>query len=228
MYYNLFNSLVIVIGAIIGSLVGNKIDKKQLDAVLLINNVVILVLGIQGAVQTKNPILMMVSLSIGGFIGEGIDIDQKFIDVGNYLNHKIKLGDGETAQGILTLILVHTVGSMSILGPLNAALKNDGSIIVVKSALDFSLALIYASNFGIGTAVSGLVTLVYQSIIFYLASLIAPVMTEMVIFEIGAIGSVLIMGIAFTLLNIKEMKVGNYLPALFGPIIFQIILNFIN
>lgn len=225
MIYNVINLVAIVLGGIIGGLVGDRIPKKQLDSVIVIAAMCLLVVGFQGAVASENLILMLISLSIAGIIGTTIDIDGKFNSFGQTLKRVVKIGDEKFSEGLITVIMIHIIGSMAILGPVNAAIKNDGSILLLKSVLDFVFTLIFSTSFGAGMMLSGPVTFLYQSIFFLLAYIISPILTPAVANEISAIGSVLIIGLGFNLLKIKEIKISDYLPAILGPIIYQIFLN---
>ena len=225
MIYNVINLVAIVLGGIIGGLVGDRIPKKQLDSVLVIAAMCLLVVGFQVAVASENLVLMLISLSIAGIIGTTIDIDGKFNSFGQTLKRVVKIGDEKFSEGLVTVIMIHIIGSMAILGPVNAAIKNDGSILLLKSVLDFVFTLIFSTSFGAGMMLSGPVTFGYQSIFFLLAYIISPILTPAVANEISAIGSVLIIGLGFNLLKIKEIKISDYLPAILGPIIYQIFLN---
>lgn len=225
MIYNVINLVAIVLGGIIGGLVGDRIPKKQLDSVIVIAAMCLLVVGFQGAVASENLVLMLISLSIAGIIGTTIDIDGKFNSFGQTLKRVVKIGDEKFSEGLITVIMIHIIGSMAILGPVNAAIKNDGSILLLKSVLDFVFTLIFSTSFGAGMMLSGPVTFLYQSIFFLLAYIISPILTPAVANEISAIGSVLIIGLGFNLLKIKEIKISDYLPAILGPIIYQIFLN---
>lgn len=220
MIYNIFNGIGIVLGAFIGRIVGHKLSEEQINTVLIGANLAILVIGIQGAIQTENPMLMIVSLCIGAIVGTALDIDGKFHNFGNRLQSKIKIGDPRYIGGVVQVIMIHVIGSMAIIGPVNAALKNDGSILIFKTILDFTSTLIFSTTFGFGVALSGIVTFLYQSGIYFLASFIAPILTPEVVNEISTIGSVLIVGLSLNLLNLKEIKISNFLPAILGPIVY--------
>lgn len=223
MIYNLINGLGIVAGAFIGSTVGHKLSEEQTDSVLLIANFALLVIGFQGALKTENSMAMMVYLVIGGLIGTALDIDGKFYKLGEAFQSKFKASDSKNTKGIVQVMMMQAIGSMAILGPVNAALNNDGSILIFKTVLDMVSSTIYATVFGFGVALSGIVNFTYQSIIYFLASFIAPVLTPEVVNEISAVGSVLIIALAFSILKIKEVKVSNYLPAILGPVILYFI-----
>ena len=220
MIYNILNGFGIILGAFIGRLVGHKLSKEQISSVLIGANLAILVIGIQGAIQTENAMLMIVSLCIGAALGTALDIDGKFHNLGNRLQSKIKIGDPRYTSGVVQVIMMHIIGSMAIIGPVNAALKNDGSILIFKTVLDFTSTIIFSTTFGFGVALSGFVTFLYQGMIYFLASFIAPILTPEVVNEISAIGSVLIVGLSLNLLNLKEIKISNFLPAILGPIVY--------
>ncbi|NLW41624.1 MAG: DUF554 domain-containing protein [Tissierellia bacterium] len=222
MIYNIFNGVGIVLGALIGRVVGHKMSDEQIDSILVIANLSLLVIGMQGAIQTENSMLMMISLVVGGIIGTAIDIDGKFYKLGETLQSKFKGSNPRHTRGIVQVMMIHAIGSMAIIGPVNAALKNDGSLLILKTVLDLISSIIFSTSFGFGVALSGITTFTYQSFFFMLATFIAPILTPEVINEISAIGSVLILALSFNLLKMKEIKISNYLPAILGPMIYHI------
>lgn len=220
MIYIILNSVGIILGAFIGRLVGHKLSEQQINSVLIGANLSILVIGIQGAIETKNFLLMIISLCIGGALGTALDIDGNFHKFGNTVQSKIKIGDSRYTKGVIQVIMMHIIGSMAILGPVDVALKGEGTILIIKTILDFTSTLIFSTTFGFGVALSGLITFLYQGAIYFLASFIAPILTTEVVNEISAIGSVLIIALSLSLLNLKEIKVSNFLPAILGPIVY--------
>jgi len=114
---------------------------------------------------------------------------------------------------------------MSIMGPLQSGLMNDHKILLMKSILDGTISVVFASTLGIGVALSSLPVLVYQGSIALLASSVAPYLSEAVITEMTAVGGVLLVGMGINLLEIKKLKVGNMLPAIFLPIILMLFMK---
>ena len=108
---------------------------------------------------------------------------------------------------------------MTIVGSLNSGLSGDHQMLYTKSLLDFIAAIIFASSLGVGVLFSAVFVLVYQGAITLLAGLVAPFLTEVVIAEMTCIGSVLIMGIGLNMLGITKLKMMNYVPAIFLPIL---------
>ena len=108
---------------------------------------------------------------------------------------------------------------MTIVGSLNSGLSGDHQMLYTKSLLDFIAAIIFASSLGFGVLFSALFVLVYQGTITLLAGFVAPFLTDVVIAEMTCIGSVLIMGIGLNMLGITKLKMMNYVPAIFLPIL---------
>ena len=199
------------------------ISKTQLQALLIIANLCIAVVGIQGAITTKNNILMIVSCVLGAMIGVKLNLDGKFNQLGLFLKSKFKTADENFVKGFITVFMVQCVGSMAIVGPLNIGLKNDSSILSFKIILDICSTLIYGAIYGRSVMLSGPFVFLYETIIFLLATVLQPILTPYVINEISAIGSLLIFGMSLDLLSVRNLKVANYLPALLGPIVYHMI-----
>lgn len=214
------NATVVFIGATVGIFLKKFISKKYINSVLLIVNLSILLIGIQGAITLKNPIQMLASLVLGTIVGVGLNIDGNISKFTNFLKSKINSSNPNFAKGFITVALIQCIGAFAIIGPLNAALKGDMTILYIKSALDFASSIIFASMYGAGVFLSGFCVLIYQGTIYLLAGLLEPLLTADVINEVSAIGSLLIIALAFDLLDIKKFKIANYLPAIFMPMIF--------
>lgn len=215
--------LGIEIAGFVSSYVKNFISKAQLQAVLIVSNLCIAVVGIQGAITTKNSILMIVSCVLGAMIGVKLNLDNKFNQLGLFLKSKFKTADENFVKGFITVFMIQCVGSMAIVGPLDIGLKNDASILSFKIILDVCSTLIYGAIYGRSVMLSGPFVFLYETVIFLLAGVLQPILTADVINEISAIGSLLILGMSLDLLAVIKLKVANYLPALLGPIIYYFI-----
>lgn len=228
MIYIVINMLGIILGGFFSKYINIFASEKEVGYMSLGANVVIVIVGIQGALTTENSLLMLVSMVIGGVVGAKIDVDDKFKQIGVFLRRKMKSDDNRIAESIISMFMIQAVGSMAIIGPLNAGLNGDGQVLIFKTILDTTVSLIYGAVYGRSVMISGILVFIYQSIIFLFARLISPVLTDMVILEIGAIGSVLIMMLGIDLLDIKKIKVANFLPAILGPIILLLVQGLLN
>lgn len=215
--------LGIEIAGFVSSYVKKFISKSQLQAVILIANLCIAVVGIQGAIMTKNSVLMIVSCVLGAMIGVKLNLDSKFNKLGLFLKSKFKKSDDNFVKGFITVFMIQCVGSMAIVGPLDIGLRNDSSIISFKIILDICSTLIYGAIYGRSVMLSGPFVFLYETVIFFLAGILQPILTIDVINEISAIGSLLILGMSLDILGVIELKIANYLPAILGPIIYYFI-----
>ncbi|MDO5145681.1 MAG: DUF554 domain-containing protein [Eubacteriales bacterium] len=225
MIYIFLNMVGIEVGGLLSRLAKKFISDRQIAGVLIIANLCIAVVGIQGAITTENAALMIISCVLGTLVGVGVDLDEKFNRFGEFLKSKFKNADGNFVKGFITVFMIQCVGSMAIVGPLDIRLKGDASILTFKIVLDTCSSLIYGAVYGPSVMLSGPFVFIYETIIFLLAGAIHPFLTEAVINEISAIGSLLIFGMSLDLLDILHLKVANYLPALLGPIVYHLILT---
>lgn len=189
----------------------------------MIANICVAIIGIQGAVATNNAVLMLLSCVIGGLIGTWLNIDRQFNRLANWLKRTIHAKDENFSKGFITVFMIQAVGSLAIVGPLRAALNNDPSVLIFKTVLDFTSTLIYGAIYGKSVLLSGPFVFIYQAIIYLLAGAIAPFLTAEVTAEISAVGSALIFALSLNLLELVEVKLANYLPALLGPVVYYLI-----
>ncbi len=225
MQYNLLNMAAILAGGLLSLLLRKKLSMRLVDAARVMANLCILVVGIQGAIATRNTMLMLLSAVLGGVAGTALQIDAAFQRLGERLKGMVNSGDSRFSQGFVTVFMMQCIGSMAILGPINAALKGDGSILMLKSVLDFVSTLVYGAIYGSGVLLSGPFVFLYQSVIFLAAGLLSPLMTPEAVNEINAVGSLLILALSLNLLDIVKVKVADYLPAMLGPAIYYFVLS---
>lgn len=224
MFYILMDMVGIEVGGFLSRFLKYIISKKQVAAVLVIANLCIAIVGIQGAIKTQNSVLMIISCVLGACVGVGIDLDGKFNRFGDFMKSKFKTSNENFVKGFVTVFMIQCVGSMAIVGPLNIGLKGDASILTFKIILDTCSSLIYGAIYGPSVMLSGPFVFLYEAVIFLLAGFLQPLLTVSVINEIAAIGSLLIFAMSLDLLGIINVKAANFLPALLGPIVYYLIL----
>ena len=211
------NAIAIVIGGLVGLLFGQAFSEKIKKTVIQGIGLAILLIGVSMALQTKNPLITISSLVLGGIIGEWIDIELRLQHLGLWLERKFaKKGQGTGfAKAFVTTSLIYCVGAMAIMGSLESGLSGNHNILFAKSMLDGITAVIFASSMGIGVLISALPVFLYQGTITLAAGLLQAVLSPSIIAEMSATGGLLILGIGFNILELKEIKVGNLLPAVF-------------
>ena len=216
------NTIAVIIGAGIGMFLKKGIPQRLSDTMMKGLGLCTLFLGISGSLDGQNSLILIISIVVGALIGEGIDLDAKLNQLGNWLENRFKSKDGSkvsVAEGFVSASLLFCVGAMTIVGSLQSGLQGNHEMLFNKSMLDFVAAIIFASTMGVGVMLSAAFVFVYQGAITLLAQWVAPVLSDVVIAEMNCVGSVIIIGIALNLLGITKLKVMNYVPAIFIPII---------
>jgi len=176
----------------------------------------------------SKPILFIISLVLGGILGEMMRIETHLENLGDKLKSRLGEGHGKVSEAFVTATLIYCVGSMAILGSIQSGLHDSHEILYAKSILDGICSIILASTLGIGVLFSAVPVLIYQGGMTLLASFIGPYATDEIIREISTVGGILIFGIGLNLLEIRRIRTGNFLPALLIPPIWLTALNLLG
>lgn len=223
MKYILLNGALVIVGALLSTAVKKRVSETIIHSILLIANLSVIVIGIQGAIQTNNPILLLISGVLGGIVGTALNIEKGFNTIGKHIQNKVKTQDSDFMNGFITLSIITCVGSLAIIGPLNIRLLHDPTILVTKSVLDFLSAIIYGTIYGKSTALAGFSIILYQGLIYVFALVLEPILVPAVILEMSAIGSLLVFALGLKLLKIIDIDVANYLPAIIIPLVYYLL-----
>lgn len=218
----IINTISVLLGSSIGLLVNKGIPERISNQMMKALGLCTIYIGIQGAFKGENTLIMIVSMVLGVVIGEGIDIDRRINKSVRRLEEKYtknREGKHSISEGLITSSLLFCVGSMTIVGCLNAGLLGDYTLLYTKSTLDFCASMIFASTLGIGVMLASVVVLVYQGGITLLATIAAPLLTTSVVNEMTCVGSLIIVATGLNLLGVTKIKLMNYIPAMFIPII---------
>lgn len=179
----------------------------------------------EGKLSSGSTMLIVLSLVIGGLLGELIDIEKRLDSVGEKLKKAVRSGgDTRFVEGFVTASLVTCVGAMAICGPLEEGLTGNSRTLLVKSILDLVIVAVFSSVYGIGAGFSALAVGVYQGLITLFAVWISPFLSDALILSLSGVGSVLIFAVGVNLLFPNKIRVGNLLPALFVPVAYEAIL----
>ena len=233
MLANVINAIAVIFGSFIGIIFKKKINTKITDALVTALALVVAVLGIMGAIATADALGMVICMALGTLIGEVCDLDGKLTKFAEFLKRivapKESGENGNFTQGFISATLTFCIGSMAIMGSMEAGINGNMSIILSKSVIDCVTAVSFATALGIGVAFSAVPVLVYQGGMTLLAAVVAPFLSAAVVNEISAVGSILMIGIAINLLGLgKEVKVANMLPAMFLPVLYQPLVQWLS
>ena len=220
----IINVISVLTGGGLGVFLGHRLPQRMRETVLHGLGLMTLTLGVRLTLKTENILIVMFSVLGGAVLGEWWHIEDKLHALGERLRRLVEerqgLADSPAATetdfvtGFVTASLVFCVGPMTILGSIQDGLTGDYSLLAMKSLLDGFAALALASSLGIGVLFSSLTVFVYQGAITLLAGTAQSVLSEAMTAEMTATGGVLIMAIGLSLLELKKIRVGNFLPAL--------------
>lgn len=219
----LVNTGTVIAGSLIGLFLGNILPQRLQDTVMKGLGLCTLFIGITGLMGGENALITVLSMAIGAIIGELLDLDGHLNRFAEKLEKRFKRDGAKTslAEGFVTASLVFCVGAMTIMGALNDGLTGDHTMLFTKATLDFISSIIFASSLGLGVLLAAVAVLVIEGGIACLAGVVAPLLQydAAVIPEMTVVGSLLIVGLGLNLLGITKLKVMNYLPAIFLPIL---------
>lgn len=227
------NIVTVLIGTALGVAVGNRLPNRIRETVLDGLGLVTMgyaILNLVDAMSNQQNvpakfIVVLFAVAIGGILGEAIRIDAKLDGLGRWLERKFARSDdaestAKFVRGFVAASILFCTGPMTILGSISDGIRGDFSLIAIKSVLDMFAGLAFAASLGIGVGFSVITILVVQGGISLAAGALQGFFTPQVIAVLSAAGSLLIIGIALNLLNVKPVRVANLLPALVvGPLL---------
>ena len=213
------NFLAVLVGGGLGTLLKGGIPEKYQKTINAGLGLCVLVIGISGAIQTSNMLIVIVSVVLGSLLGELLNIERGLERMGEWAQARLSKGESRFADAFVNTTLLVCVGAMAIVGSLEAGLENDPGTLLAKSALDFVACIIFGSTMGPGVMLAAVPILLYQGGIALLAGLLSGFLSDPLIQEISAVGSVLIIALSLNMLGLgrEKLRVGNMLPAVLVP-----------
>lgn len=218
MYAIIINAIAVIVGSAIGALFRKGISEKYISVLNTAMGLCAIVLGVNVAiasmVKTHYPVLFIFCLSIGGLIGTILKLDQHMDKATR------RISESNLAEGITTGVLFCCVGTLAMMGPVMSALYGDNTYLMTAATLNLVTMVVLASSYGFGTSLVAIAVFVWMSSIYGIALLSRSFISEELISEVSLVGGILIMASGLGVLNIKDCKTINLLPALFMPMIF--------
>jgi len=208
------NVAAIAVGTVIGFVLKQRLPERINSIAMQGLGLVTALIGLKMMLTTQNALIVLVSMVIGGILGELLRIEARLDQLGARVEARFSKERGTFAKAFVTSTLLYCVGPMAIVGALQDGLRGDYSILLTKSGLDGIASVAFASTLGIGILFSTIPVAAYQGGITVGASLLEPYLTSSMINEMTATGGLLILGIAMNLLQITKIRVGNLLPAI--------------
>jgi uncharacterized membrane protein YqgA involved in biofilm formation len=233
------NVVTVLVGTVLGTFLGARLPERIRETVMHSLGLVTLLVGADAGLQAFRPplteaaprasvVLVMGSILVGGVLGELVGIDRGLTRIGEALRARFGRGQSRFTEGFVVASLVFCVGPLTILGSVQDGLRGDYRLLAIKALLDGFAALAFASALGWGVGFSALTILVYQGGLTLAAASVAGVFTgpdgDVLVAAMTAVGGVMILGIGLRLLELREVRVANLLPALvLGPVAFALL-----
>ena len=213
------NFAAVVVGGLIGTLLRGGIPERFRRTINAGLALCVMLIGMSGALKTSSVLIVIVSVVAGSLLGERLRIEDGLDRMGAWAQRRFAKNDGGFAAGFVNATLLFCVGAMAVVGSLEAGLSNRPDTLLAKAALDGVSAVIFASSFGIGVAFSAIPLTIYQGGIALLSGVLAPLLTDELIAEMSAVGSILILALSLNMLEVakERIRVGNMLPAILVP-----------
>jgi hypothetical protein len=216
MIATLVNCVAVIIGSLIGLILHMKINESFKRVVYVGAGMISLILGIKMGLVTTRIVFMALALIVGGMLGEWWNVEGGILRFGEFLKRRFakKESGKDFAGGFLNASVLFCVGAMTLVGAFKAGAEGNYDLILTKSVMDGFMAIMLTAAMGIGVAFSAITILVYQGGITLLAGVLQPLVNELLLGELTAVGGVLVIMIGFNLLRLSKLKTANYIPAL--------------
>lgn len=207
--------LGVLLGTLIGMGLGKGINERMNVTLMQGMGLAAILIGAKMAVTAEDDLIVIVSIVIGGVIGELCRLEDRLNHMGDWLKGCFSIKDENFINAFMTASLLFCVGAMSIVGAIEAGLSGNNEILFIKTILDFVTAVVLASSLGIGVAFSAILVLGFQGSIAILAGMMQYILVGDVITYMSAVGGVFIIGVGLTVSGIKAINVTNLLPSVF-------------
>ena len=213
------NAIAIILGSAIGALARKGIREKYINVLNTAMGLAALVLGVNVAMnnmsKSEYPVLFIFCLSLGGLLGTLLRLDQRMEKATSVM------GKGaNVTEGITTAVLLCCVGTLAIMGPVNAALNGDNTFLMTLATMNFVTMIVIASSYGFAVSVTSIIVLIWLSSIYGIAKVSQSFISQELITEVSIVGGVLIAASGLGVMHIKDCKTINLLPALIMPMLF--------
>ncbi len=229
----IINVAAVILGSLVGLLVGNRIPEKTRQTLISVMGLYTLAYGVFIFTKTQNMLIPLLSLVMGTIIGELLKIEEGLNSLGERIQRKLAIWNpnltGESQKfvtGFVSASLLFCIGPMAILGSIQDGISGDFQMLAIKSLLDGIGSIAFASTLGVGVMFSAVVILVYQGAISLLSGWIGQGFGDAAVAEMTATGGVILVGIGISnLLQIKKIRTGSFLPAIFIAVLIVLLLN---
>lgn len=229
----LINTAAVIVGGLIGMCLKNGLKKNVQDILMQTCGVATIFIGASGTlakmfviennnVSVKGTMLLIISLVIGGMLGEVMHIEDTMDSLGERIKKAVKAEkDNLFVEGFVNVSLITCVGAMAIVGSIQDGISGDYSLLMTKSILDLVIVVVFSSTYGVGAVFSAVPIFVYQGSITLMAAVGGSFLSDAIISDLSFVGNALIFCVGANIAFGKKFRVGNMLPALIVPVIYN-------
>lgn len=232
------NTTCIIIGSCVGSWLRKGIGEKYQQGLFTALGVTTILLGANAFVhnmpKSEFPVLCIVSIALGSIIGIWLDLAGRFSRMvdGPSRSQSVSPSDPSPtpplSQGLMTGILLYCIGTFSMLGPVFSALQGDNTYLYTNATLDLISSMVLSSTFGIGMVWAAPVLFCWQGMFYMIAKISTSAISPELMTELSIIGGILITASGLNLLNIKDCRVLNMIPAFLIPPVFFLLRSLVG
>ncbi len=219
------NMATVLVGSLLGIFFRSRLKAGLQKALLFALGLCTVVIGVTSAIAAEDILCVIICMALGTAAGEMLRIDDRIENAGDYFRKKLVRNDSANSrftEGFVSACILFCIGSMTIVGSLEAGIRHDYSIIFAKSTLDFVSSIALGAAMGFGVTCSVVFILFMQGGLTLLAGFVSPLLSDIVVTQMTAIGGTILIGMACNLLELgrDRIKVANMLPAIFLPILY--------
>lgn len=228
----LINVVCILGGGLAGMLIGNRLKPNIQETLLTMTGIGVIVLGLGGAMaqmlsvvegklSSGGTLMMIISLAAGAVIGELLDIEGKIVRFGEWLKQKSNSGEDQRfVSGFVSASFTVCIGAMAVIGAMQDGISGDYSILTAKGLLDAIVIFVMTAAQGKGCIFSAIPVGIFQGSITLLAFLAGDFLPPESLHNLSFVGSILILCVGLNLVNEKQIRVANALPAIVVAVVF--------
>ncbi len=218
------NVALVLLGSILGLIFKNRISERFCSGLTAALGLCVLGIGISSMTSTNDTLCVIVCMVLGTLLGEGIDLEKRMDSVGELLRRRLIRDGGNSrfVEGFVNASVLFCVGAMAINGSMEAGMNHNYEILISKGVIDGVVAITFAASMGVGVVCSALPVLVYQGGLTLLFGVVGQGIPADIVTEMSAVGGTIIVGIGVNMLGLprEKLRVGNMLPAIFLPLVY--------
>ena len=219
------NAVAVAAGSLVGLLLKKKFPKNVREIIFQALGLCTVVIGFTMTLKSDNPLVLVLSVVLGGIAGELLSLEKRIDKLGDFIKKKLKSKNDSFTEGLVSSFLIFCIGSMTIMGAIDAGIRGDNTILYTKSLMDTFSSMALAATFGSGVCFASVPLLVYQGLLTLLAVWLQKYLTLAMVHALTSVGGVLIVGIGVNLLGLRKISTTNLLPALVFAVILPLIFH---